>query len=936
MESTLAPIAPLAQPLSWVITEITKHRSAFQLTLDLELRKALIIVQFAFVLLGLWGVVVFWTITVRGDACRKRAHSEWRARFMPTAETLQVLVLSCFLQLILSASLHLGLKHLGSFGFATLLGVGIGVIGAVFMALLNAWIRGESISLRKALDVRNVDKAPIEWMIEGDDKEYGLLYEAGGDRTLGNLANHDWESMHRDFEQEAGLIDLSENVFDEVQPEKDPNLLAAFLNSSLLSAFGGKKKADHQEKKPPAPQELQVISVEVPGGIKTPLRDALMQWRMRHTAHPRELDAVDWLLGQLDPGFELLAVKVPEQARLLILAAVLEFSQKHANLDLDMCHASRVQATLQQLAPSRFHGLEVQLPDDGSNTEKVRELIHAALEKRITEKSSRDITQEEGALLLQVMNTVGHSQPLITMPYEADALVDEQLHSLKAELDARADVVRETSTEYLYDDDIFEKVPVILRERPPDIVEELKQQRKGKGARQGKQKVSKIANTIRAGNRDANIAAPAAAIPTTVPPASPAPADPRLSPVMPDAVEPTFSPPPSPPDGLARASSTQPSLASSQRSSKSVFGDEDLRGALRTKTRRGAVSASSLAPVKKRAGLRHWWRLRRKREKADHDQMPCWKQYVTLFVGSVMVGICTIAMVTLSSIIPPLTYIFVITSFGISLPLSITLHFSTRSFIRYARKQLALRDARLVEGDLAKAKKRYAKSAGKKNALPGDASGSAASLEDRTKYFREHQRESGFLDSKALNAAPSLATRMYAAEHGVSLRNLTSACGAAPAAEGAAPSRPCTGVMTRVSSTGVGQPRLSLGGDATTEGVVKKTAQERTEEAKARGKARQSRPPLRRKSIVDEKKRDEFAAGLQEGSLAAGRALEAGDAALNRATQILASRERNVRPPTGPGAGGVTNRDGGATCRAIEEEDETRNTPRERRTSQII
>ena len=150
---------------------------------------------------------------------------------------------------------------------------------------------------------------------------------------------------------------------------------------------------------------------------------------------------------------------------------------------------------------------------------------------------------------------------------------------------------------------------MILRETPPDVVEELKQQRKGKGARQGKNKVSKRANTISV--RDAKVAAPAAATAATMPAASSAPADPRLSPVMPDAVEPTFSPPPSPPDGLARASSTQPSLASSQRSSKSVLGDEDLRGALRTKTRRGAVSASSLAPVKKRAGLRHWWRLRR-------------------------------------------------------------------------------------------------------------------------------------------------------------------------------------------------------------------------------------------------------------------------------------------------------------------------------------
>ena len=52
------------------------------------------------------------------------------------------------------------------------------------------------------------------------------------------------------------------------------------------------------------------------------LRDAMVQWRLRSTAHPKEREAVDWLLAQLDPAaFGLLNVKVPEQARLLVIEA---------------------------------------------------------------------------------------------------------------------------------------------------------------------------------------------------------------------------------------------------------------------------------------------------------------------------------------------------------------------------------------------------------------------------------------------------------------------------------------------------------------------------------------------------------------------------------------------------------------------------------------
>ena len=84
--------------------------------------------------------------------------------------------------------------------------------------------------------------------------------------------------------------------------------------------------------------------------------------------------ALDWALGQLEPsGFELTAVKVPENLRLVIVEALLAHSQKHAELQLDACHAARLRATLQQLS-NRFCDVEVGLPDDCQGTEKVRKL----------------------------------------------------------------------------------------------------------------------------------------------------------------------------------------------------------------------------------------------------------------------------------------------------------------------------------------------------------------------------------------------------------------------------------------------------------------------------------------------------------------------------------------------------------------------------------
>ncbi len=278
-------------------------------------------------------------------------------------------------------------------------------------------------------------------------------------------------------------------VFDEVQPDKDAGILAAYLNSKLNELFTGKREDERrraQEQSKVLPERL-VCGVEVPIGLpKTTLRDALLQWRLRHTAHPSELLAVDWALGQLDPsGFELLAVKVPEQARLLVYEAVVQYAQQHAELQLDAAHAVRLAATLQQLSP-RLEGLEVGLPDDGQGTEKVRKLVHAALEQRITRpvtgEHARDITPEEGLLLQQCMHALGETFNLLSMPHDSKcADGEQQLSTLKAEIDKMADAVRGQSADYIYDDEIFCPVPLVSMTKPPEAVEMLGRVAAGKG-----------------------------------------------------------------------------------------------------------------------------------------------------------------------------------------------------------------------------------------------------------------------------------------------------------------------------------------------------------------------------------------------------------------------------------------------------------------------
>jgi hypothetical protein len=60
------------------------------------------------------------------------------------------------------------------------------------------------------------------------------VYEPGGSRGLAGLAAKDWENDHLAWEQRMKMVDMSDNCFDEMKHEKDPSLLASFLNSTLL------------------------------------------------------------------------------------------------------------------------------------------------------------------------------------------------------------------------------------------------------------------------------------------------------------------------------------------------------------------------------------------------------------------------------------------------------------------------------------------------------------------------------------------------------------------------------------------------------------------------------------------------------------------------------------------------------------------------------
>jgi len=109
----------------------------------------------------------------------------------------------------------------------------------------------------------------------------------------------------------------------------------------------------------------------------------------------------------------------------------------------------------------------------------------------------------------------------------------------------------------------------------------------------------------------------------------------------------------------------------------------------------------------------YWWeyglggfmfwkdRLPPPRAAATYD-MPCWKQYFVLFVGSCIVAACTVASITLFALTPPLQQYFALASYFGSVPLSFLSHFGVRYIVRQLRKHAALWRGRFVEGQFRK------------------------------------------------------------------------------------------------------------------------------------------------------------------------------------------------------------------------------------------
>ena len=631
------------------------------------------------------------------------------------------------------------------------------------------------MSFLKGLEVENIVKCPPEWS-EAPKMEYRSVYNPGGDRTLGDLASYSWENYHSELEKKMGIFDISEQVFDEMKPEKDPSLLASFLNSTILNAFGAKKAdfdiaGNHAAGPPP---EMSVIGVETPDGFqKERLRDAMVMWRLRHAPHPKEAEAVDWLLAQLDPdGFGLQSVKVPEQARLLVLEALIQFTQAHAHSQLDACHAARVQAALQQLTP-RFEYQEVELPEDGANSEKIRHHLFQAFNERIT-FSKRDISSEEGLMLQFALGQVAPEQDLLALPYSQISndkgelsTADEIKITIEAEIDARADAIRaENDEEYLYDEDIYKKVHLITRVGGPDHTEEVARRRRqplqslpesvlkkqqpppkpppaskvgfapggataptGSDGENGPAALVAAEITAEITNRLSSMGGTIKSFFTGEDPGAPPPsyltaADPLanaqdasvnwmsaglddrtgleskafkalaigsskhlVADTMEDGpdedvcltcggdhllddladgitytgagtdAQPPPDAPPSPPEPDAQFTPRTLEKQREAAAAAAASGDDA------PKTARGLLGTVSLL-----------WRVQKKQSAGDHEKMPCWKQYFTIFIGSCLVGFLCVVTISLFAIIDPLPQYFTLFSTLISMPTSILVH----------------------------------------------------------------------------------------------------------------------------------------------------------------------------------------------------------------------------------------------------------------------
>ena len=111
---------------------------------------------------GLWLLVLFMALTVRGRLFRQRAYSSRYERLLPSIQTLQVVLLAVWVMLCMCLLLHhsMGTSTLGDI---ILVAIIAGIVGIVFIAVANHWIRGESLSLRNALLREHIDRQPAGW-----------------------------------------------------------------------------------------------------------------------------------------------------------------------------------------------------------------------------------------------------------------------------------------------------------------------------------------------------------------------------------------------------------------------------------------------------------------------------------------------------------------------------------------------------------------------------------------------------------------------------------------------------------------------------------------------------------------------------------------------------------------------------------------------------
>jgi len=160
--------------------------------------------------------------------------------------------------------------------------------------------------------------------------------------------------------------------------------------------------------------------------------------------------------------------------------------------------------------------------------------------------------------------------------------------------------------------------------------------------------------------------------------------------------------------------------------------------------------------------------------------MPCWKQYFVLFIGTIVIAICSVATTTMFVLIPPLVQYFVLFSLCISIPFSVIVHFTLRTFIRWLRKYLALRRGKMIEGAFTHRQRKQMRKASlaaasrsqgleDEAAVPSEPSTNGAAKPSR--YSEVHSRQSrsyslslqrgasAILGNSLLDAAPSLAAR---------------------------------------------------------------------------------------------------------------------------------------------------------------------------------